>query len=148
MNRRTVSLALWIVAALFVALLALGPTAASAHPGHHEYSAVDAESHAHGVVSKPDSSFHATSAGGAKAEASVITAAAFFVSFGVADQNHSTSSCMCCIGAGCCTSVCVIAPVQLLPIPASAIARLGLLKPLDIEGTDPSSLLDPPKSFV
>jgi hypothetical protein len=31
---------------------------------------------------------------------------------------------------------------------AGVVARLGELKPLDIKGTDPSSPLDPPKSFL
>jgi hypothetical protein len=143
LRRQTAHFALWIMAALCAVVMALGPTAASAHPGHEGHATVHRTDHAAQVVANSvtrEVSPPSQPALTPKARADTVAVAAFDLP-GPALSCHAN----CCSGVGCCASACIAVNDSTLPL-IRPFAIVGLSNVLAIDGTRPDSLLEPPNA--
>lgn len=141
MRRQTAHFALWIMAALCAVVMALGPTAASAHPGHGGHATVHRTDHsAIGDAVTQEVSPLSQTALAPKSKAAIVAVAAFDLP-GPASSCHAN----CCSGAGCCASACIAVNDSTLPL-ARPFAILSLSNVLAVDGTRPDSLLEPPNA--
>ncbi len=138
---------LWIMAALVAAMMAFGPTAAAAHPGHERHAVSSAS-----PISPPlvEDAFATVSGTSLKATTnSSLLIAAMFASPAEQEQNeHSGCGGVCCSGSGCCSSAFLTPPVRMIPTPVGLAARLPMPEGREPDGVDPISLLRPPRLFA
>jgi hypothetical protein len=155
------SFALWLMAAFFAVMTALGPTSAFAHAGHLHHGQTIAREYA---PASPAHDLRAASlAGSGRALLSqrVLSAEQIEKAFGAvmavqadsAGVANANSPCdgACCncgsCGSGCCAAACIIAESTTLP-PPDAAAKLPLPISLAVSGNRPASLLEPPNAFA
>ena len=140
---------LWIMAALVAVVMAFGPTAAAAHPGHeHHHHAASAASPVSPAFFK-DATATVSGASLKATATSTLTAAAMIASPAEQDQDeHSGCGGVCCSGSGCCSSACLTAPVRMIPIPVGLAVRQPMPQGRAPDGVDPVSLLRPPRLFA
>lgn len=161
MSRRMGPFALWLMAAFFAVVTALGPNSAFAHAGHRHHGQTVAREYA---PASPADDFRAASLGApGKALLSQHVLAAHQIgrafgavmvvradSAGVASANSPCDGACCnCggCGSGCCAAACIIAESTTLPTPDAA-AKLPLPISLAVSGNRPASLLEPPNAFA
>jgi hypothetical protein len=166
-SQATTNFVLWLAAAIFAVVTAFAPASALAHTGHEHCGQMAAHIAAptmpkdlpgRGVAVREAVSGKAFSLQArpatAKAGTAVVDRPTGFGAgaSGTLDRSGDKAGCDCgaCAGcaAGCGGSVCVALPFALLPRPIDVAAHLGLPDLLAAAGTDPPSLLDPPKSLA
>lgn len=146
-QHRLAHIALWIMAALVVAVTAFGPTAATAHPSreHRRQVAIVAAS---GEAVTSDLAILLSPS--SHDQDKIVSRAAQSTHFAASDTRDEHSICgdACCFGFGCCSSVLLTAPGCLTPARVGMAARLPLPRGLASDGVDPVAQLRPPRPFA
>jgi hypothetical protein len=147
-HHRLARFTLWIMAALVAAVMAFGPTAAAAHPGHehHHHAVVSASTVAPAYLNGATATVSGASF---KATTTSKLAAAMIASPAEQDQDeHSGCGGVCCSGSGCCSSACLTSPVRMIPIQVGLAVRKPMPEGRAPDGVNPVSLLRPPRLFA
>jgi hypothetical protein len=148
-HHRLARFTLWIMAALVAAVMAFGPTAASAHPGHeHRQHAVFAASAIAPAFLKDATP--AVSGESLKAPATFRPTAAGLIAAPAEQGQDEHGGCggVCCSGSSCCSTACLTAPARSIPAPVGMIERQPMPQGRAPDGVEPVALLRPPRLFA